>query len=356
MIVDAEGRDLPTPAYRVHVNGEELPRATVRDVISVDVHQVTEGPGSFSITLVNVDPATLAVTWSDDEMFSLGNEVRIEMGYGSESELVILGEVVGIEPEFLPDETPKVTVRGYDRLHRLMRGRRARAFTQVKESDIARELASEAGLSAEVTDSELTLEHVLQVQHTDYEFLAERALRTGYELFVRGDTLYFRPPATGASSELTLALGSDLLEFYPRLSAAGLVGGAGVRGWNAKEKASIHGAARTGDEVAGMGDESGASAADDVFGERTDTTATPVVVSQGEADRTARARFDRMALSYVTAEGVCLGRPDIKAGECVEVAGVGTRFGGRYYVTSVRHTYTPRSGYRTRVWMRRNAT
>jgi phage protein D len=40
----------------------------------------------------------------------------------------------------------------------------------------------------------------------------------------------------------------------------------------------------------------------------------------------------------------------------IEIAGIGTRFSGDYYVTSVLHSYTRRDGYVTRFEVRRNAS
>jgi phage protein D len=63
-----------------------------------------------------------------------------------------------------------------------------------------------------------------------------------------------------------------------------------------------------------------------------------------------------MALDYIQGEGACLGRADLKAGIVVNVTGLGKRFSGAYYVTSVTHTFAPKRGYMTTFSVRRNAT
>jgi phage protein D len=79
------------------------------------------------------------------------------------------------------------------------------------------------------------------------------------------------------------------------------------------------------------------------------------VFSQAEADGMARGRFDEMALAYISGEGLCVGRTDLRAGTVISMLGLGQRFSGLYYLTSVTHSYSPSRGYITAFSVRRNA-
>ena len=83
--------------------------------------------------------------------------------------------VTGLEPHFSFGHQPTFTVPGYDRRHRFGRGRKTRTFVQQKDSDIAAQIAGEAGLHAQSIDSSVTHEYILQANQTDMEFLQERA-------------------------------------------------------------------------------------------------------------------------------------------------------------------------------------
>lgn len=356
---DAEGL---APEVRIRVDGQDLPLEAEADLIEVSVLQDVSAPGMFAIRLLNWDLDKLQFTWSDDPLFSEGAEVEILMGYAGDLQPVFAGEVTGLEPEFCADETPAVTVRGYDRAHRLLRGRKTRSFTQVKDSDIAAQVAQEAGLTPEAEDTGVTLEYVLQHNQNDLEFLQARARRIGYEVWVEDKTLKLRPRPSDESEVLTLDLEEDLLEFFPRLSAVGLAAEVEVRGWSPKDKDAVLGKAGAADAGSTMGGKTGgldvaakafnaADAADAAVAVSVDRP-----VSQGEADQIARGRLREMALSYVTGEGVAAGRSDLKAGTVVKIEGCGQRFSGLYYLASVRHSYTPKRGYRTAFTVRRNAT
>ena len=70
----------------------------------------------------------------------------------------------------------------------------------------------------------------------------------------------------------------------------------------------------------------------------------------------AKAGYNAEALSFVSGEGVCYGRADLRSGKVVKIEGIGQRFSGNYYLTSVRHRYTPQRGYYSYFNVRRNAS
>ena len=356
MLPSAGARGL-VPAFRVRINGAALPPAAAEDLLTAAVYDDVEAPGMFVLRLVNWDMDRLRVTWSDDDLFAAGNVVEIEMGYVDQLERVMAGEITGLEPEFNADEVPTLTVRGYDRRHRLLRGRTTRSFTGVKDSDIASRIASERGLTARAEDTGVTLDYVLQHDQTDWEFLQERARRIAYEVVVEDRTLHFRPRRHTESALLTLTRTDDLIEFYPRLSTLSQVGQVAVRGWSPSDKAPIVARAGAGAEATTMGGTTtGPAAADRAFGQTRAAGGDRPVFSQAEADQLARGQLDDLALAYIGGEGLCDGRTNLRAGAVAQLEGLGRRFSGRYYVTSTTHTYAPLRGYRTAFTVRRNAT
>src|SRR5262249_2565147 len=145
--------------------------------------------------------------------------------------------------------------------------------------------------------------------------------------------------------------------FFPRLTVLTQVGQVAVQGWDPKTKAEIIGQARTGDETAMMGGTTiGPAAAEQAFGQARTARVNRPGFSRAEADHMALGQFKEMALGYITGEGMCIGRTDLRAGTVVQIDGLGQRFSGLYYVTATTHTYLPNHGYRTAFTVRRNAT
>ncbi|AFY47151.1 phage protein D [Nostoc sp. PCC 7524] len=354
MPIDAS---LLNPRLQIFVQGKPLKTDIELDLISALVSEDLEAPSMFELRLVTWDIIKQQMTWVDDTVFDVGNEVEIKMGYEDDIQTVIVGEITGLEPEYTLDDLPILVVRGHDLRHRLLRGRHTKSFLKIKDSEVVNQIARTNGLTAKVTDSKVKLEYILQHNQTDWEFLNERAKRIGYEVAIDENILYFRPHQNTQDKLLTLTYPEKLQEFIPRLSTMNQVQKVEVRGWISKDKKEVIGKAGVGQEGDTMGGStSGAKAVKKAFGESSQTIVSQPVSSKEEADNMALGQFQDMAIAYITGEGACQGNPKLRAGKVIEISGVGKRFGGLYYLNSVEHSYIWDQGYRTSFTVRRNAT
>ncbi|MFY1671342.1 phage late control D family protein [Plantactinospora sp. WMMB334] len=344
------------PDFEIQCGGVRLPPEAHRDVESVTVLEDLNALSMFTVTLKNWDARRLAVTWSDATLFAVGTEVRISLGSVRELYPVMVGEVTSLEPAFDAGRTPMLTVRGYDLRTRLFRRQRTRTFTGTRDSAIARQVAADAQLRAEVTDTRATLDYVLQNNQTDLEFLQQRAKVIGYEIFVRDRVLYFRPPQHGRPPAAKLGVGGEISRFTPRLRALAQVAEHSVRGWDVTGKRAVVSTARAGAESSTMGGAAtGPQQAGRVFDGAVSATVDLRVPDRERADEIATGHFDERALTYITGEVECGGEPRLRAGEVVEIEGAGAAFSGAYYVVSASHSVTAQQGYRTSLEVRRNA-
>ncbi len=341
--------------FTLHVNGQPLPMDTETQMVSITVEEDVNLPGMFALELIQLDDSRSTIPLLDDAQFAPGGAIEIQLGYVKQMQTVLKGEITALEPEFNISRSPGLIVRGYDHRHRLQRGRKTRTFVQQKDSDIATQLANDAGLSPQVTDSEVTHEYILQADQTDLAFLQERARRIQYEVLINDKTLIFQPSSNNASANLTLSLLDDLLEFSPRLSLMGQVSEVKARGWNLKDKTVLIGQA-TATAVAAMGGtQNGAAIAQSTFGDILDGVSQYPGMNQAELDQLAKACLNHTALTLITGEGSCLGHPDVRAGKVITINGIGTRFSGDYYVTAASHRYVNGS-YTTHFTVQRNAS
>lgn len=345
------------PDFDILINGSPLSVEMESHVIGVTVEEDVILPSMFAIEMTGSASQASDLAWLDDAKFAIGNEVEIRIGYANDLATVMIGEITVLEPEFTQNRAPSLIIRGYDRRHRLQRGCKTRTFTKQKDSDIAAKIASEANLTAQVTDSKVVHEYVLQANQNDLAFLQERARSIEYEIVVENKTLIFRPVGNAASEIVTLSLSSELLEFYPRLSSMQQVSEVRVQGWNFKEKNGITALAKSGDEVSKMGGQkTGSKLVESTFGTAVQVISDRPVVTQGSADQLAKAQFNQKILTLISGEGVSFGRTDIKAAKVIKIDGIGQRFSGQYYVTNVSHRYRPAKGYYTHFNVQRNAT
>ncbi|MCP4341410.1 MAG: phage late control D family protein [Desulfobulbaceae bacterium] len=355
-MAERQGIDTLIPDLQVRIDEQDIVSEVRADLISVSVLEDVNSIGTFTFTLLCWDGVEMQVKWIDDDMFETGNNVEIKMGYRDDLKTLFKGEITGLEPEFPEDAPPTLTVRGYDRRHRLMGKIKTRTFTNMKDSDIAGQIAGDWGLTPETEDSQVTIDYVLQHNQSDLEFMQSRAQRIGYEVVISDRTLYFRARRNSGNATVTLRREVELIDFSVRLSIIGQVEEVFVRGWDPSKKQEYVARSAAGEEPLMGNSATGSTAARQAFGNTGETSVDRPVLSQAEADQLAASRLKEIAMTYIEGYGLCIGIADLRAGELVEIEGVGRRFSGPYYVTSAEHRYSPSSGYRTAITVRRNAT
>ncbi len=316
------------------------------DLIEVVVDTSLYLPGMFTV-LVS-DPK---LKWVDDGGIDVGKSVEISMkqkqdGGGKEGTL-ISGEITALEPEFSAQGRTALLIRGYDKAHRLHRGKKTRTFTNQKDSQIVSTIVGEAGLSASVDQTPVQYDYVLQNNQTNMEFLQSRAERLGYHIYVADGTLYFKKGKASQGDGPTLTLGNELRLFRPCWTAAHQADQVTVKSWDvtAKKAISSNVAPDSGLKQGGM-TTTGGAAAKSAFGAAEAVVTAQPVFTVDEAKALATGLSDDIGREFIEAEGTCYGDPDVKAGWKITIANVGTRFSGKYFVTSATHVYN-KDGYHT---------
>lgn len=329
------------------VNGKKL-LDEVEDLLSVVVDTGLNMPLMFSIELnVRLDEETGKVQYIDDtDRFVPGQEVEIKIETDELADEpgtvvgVFKGEIVALEPRFNEGGGASLLIRGYDKAHRLTRGRKTVTYLDQKDSDIAKTLAGNAGLSPEADATATTHDYVLQDNETDWEFLVSRARRNGFCVYCEDQKLYFKKEPPGGEAA-KLVWGLNLRKFNSRVSTAGQVSEVVVRGWDPNTQKPIVGKATSlkADQPKPGGGEKGPDVAKSGFGAAEEVVVELPVADQGEAQALAQGIFDEIGRGFIEADCESMGDPRIRAGVLVTLENLGQRFSGEYRVTRAVHRY-----------------
>lgn len=308
-------------------------------------------PDMFTIEVHDDD-----LEFVDANTIDLGKPVEItieapehESGTGTAAPLIKMGEITSIEPHFAESHRATLLIRGYDKSHRLHRGRKTRTFTKAKDSDIIGKIAKEAGLKVDADVTSVQHDYVLQNNQTNMEFLLDRARRNGYQAFVDAGKLYFKKadfklPGDGPEVEW----GTQLLNFRPRMSGVHQADTGVVMSWDSKAKKAITAkASAPAAKYQGGITKTGGAASKSAFKGKAEAVVVERPMNKvDDAKALATAVITEINREFVQAEGECFGDPRIRAGKTITISGVGDRFSGEYLVTASTHIY--RAGrYRT---------
>ncbi len=323
------------------IGGSNASEEIMNSLITMEVDDSLLLPDMFSISLR--DPS---FKWTDSDTFEVGKQVEISAKNGNGTTKLLSGEITAIEPEF--GAIPTVLIRGYDQSHRLHRTRQTKTYIQETDSDIAKKVARQCGLKADVESTREVHEYICQDNQTDMEFLQNRAKNIGFRMYVEDGKLYFRSAPQTEPTVPVLEWGVNLIEFQARMSTAQQVTEVTVRGWDPKTKKEIIGQASTPQDTPQVNEtRSGGNVAKRAFNiDSKEIIVNRPVSTQAEADDMAQSICDEMGNAFIQAEGTCLGNPAVSAGTFVELKGVGKRFSGKYRITNAIHRYD-NSGYYT---------
>lgn len=330
--------DVFIPSFKIAVNGSAISEDLWNNIHSITVESEINLPTMFNIVM-EVPDEELKENWEGIDMavFKPGNPVKISMGADDALELMS-GEITALDISF--DSSPKVEIRGYDKMHRLRFGTKTRSFTEKKDSEIVSTIASEAGLSANAEATTTIYPYIFQNNQSNYAFLLERAYRIGYELMVDKDKLIFRKSKEGESpgSTYTFKYGVNLESFH--LSLGTLIRGSEVevRGWDIKQKKEIvHKATASNADSKMGGSKSGHEFSSSI-------KASPIsvlydsVLDAKDAENIAKAIHNNTLEAFITGVGLYTGDVQIKPGITVKIEGIGDKFSGTYYVYSTIHS------------------
>ncbi len=273
---------------------------------------------------------------------------------------LMTGEVTAIG--FDLDESGTYTeVRGYDKSHRLFRGRRVAAYPNMTLADIVRKIAQRAGLDVGDVDNVSGFggqqdTQISQDNVSDWEMLSRLAALVGAQTGVSDGKVFFKlpdPPASAPSTStkattdpLVLEAHRTLISLRASITAAEQVPSVEVRGWDIQNKRklsatstpTIAGTQLTGTDPVQLANK---------FGAPSFLAADLPYRVQAEVQAGADALAAQLGGVCAELSGVAKGNPKLRAGTAVTLANVGDAFAGKYTLTGTRHLFADHVGYTT---------
>jgi phage protein D len=317
------------PDCRVSVGGKKLSIDMDAQLTKVEVDLDVDLFGQCR--LVFNDPALKLIDGTD---FQSGTHIKVEIGFAARMQKVFEGEVVALEPQFRRDMPPSLRVVCQEGLHRLALSQMTRAFNNVDDKQIVRQIATEHGLSGQAPSG--SKQHVLQGNVTDAVFLRRMAQKHGNHLRIEGKKLIIGPPPKGA--QLTIGPGDGARKVKVRIQTNSQVGEVAVHGYDPKTKKEIVGRAK------GQG----------VIGEGARTYGKGKTLSfaghehqpmdQATAESMAKGRMRKLAEGHVVASIEAIGDPRMLPGATVKLEKLGAQIDGSYRIEKALHLFN-KHGY-----------
>lgn len=335
--LETEFKGMNGPAFKIEVEGQDLTGKHHMAISDVIAETSVEAADLCSFTVTNgYNYPDRCFNWLD--IVKVGKKISVKMGYVDVLATVFEGYITQVTLDFSEGSAPLMRVSAMDGSFMLMKGRKTRLWLQKKHSEIASEIAGKYGLAKAVKDTPIKYDTVDQSGEdgqSDYEFLQYMADVNGYEFFVSGYTLYFRPLNSEKTEIAELTIGADLEGFSVTTDIGAQVGGVVVNGFSAKPE-NITGKA-TAIVKLGSGKTDGTAEVAKLNKDETMVEIHGPVVDQKEAENWAKGCLNRVGMKYVQGYGSIKGIPYFRAGRHIKIKGFWKDGGRTLYLNSVKH-------------------
>ncbi|MEZ4611594.1 MAG: hypothetical protein R2838_15390 [Caldilineaceae bacterium] len=313
-------------------DGTEVSPDVLGRVLEITVDQHVHLPHMFSLRFY--DPGMKLL---DEGPFDLATPVTIRAKDVAGKQFTLIeGEVTALEPEFGEGMIAELVVRGYDASHRLYRMPKSTTYLNVKDSDIARQLAKEAGLKADVEATATVYEHIYQHNQSDLRFCnSERISVTS----ASSPTKRYISRSRRKRLRPLRSHGAMISAFSPRMTVTEQAPETLIQVGRAQERAHSRAKYRKGELIRRPAKRKQGSVGEQLWKNRM-TVVHENVVSQAEADIVATARQNELSGAFVEADGEAIRRPDVQAESGDDRKRLGQVIQRRLLATRVTHRYT----------------
>ncbi|MFI3227523.1 MAG: hypothetical protein R3Y09_08950 [Clostridia bacterium] len=320
--------DFVLPAYKITVGGTQIltDSASALQYLEVTLSVEDTGSAHFFITQ-EYDRSSSSFEGSLKSTLKTGKIVEIYLGYNSDTTLVFKGFIGALDVVFDAEDSLGFEVLAFDARWLMKTDNLPYVFYEkANYSDIATEILTRyktlATPKVDSTSDKLT-ELVVQKEN-DYDFLTKTlALKTGCELFVVADELYFRKK-TSESAFYTIDISSGLKYFSKSDKYL-------------NKSIEVQGLDLAFSEVISSTVTAKNSNQTDVISASTSVYTFEDCLTASEAKTIASSIQTSLQNECSTAKGIVIGLPEIVPGRYVEISKLDSTVNDKYYIVEVIH-------------------
>ena len=289
-----------------------------------------------TILLLDGDPSKQNFPLSNQDFFTPGKKLEIDIGYESKVENVFKGIVVKNSITIRESGASFLEVTCKHPIVKLTTRKTNRSFYDVTDRDAVSQLLEETGVKYQVSDME-SVKHMqlVQFESTSWDFIVSRADSNASLVFFDAEKCYVQRPSLKEKETINCTYGSNVLRFDAGMDSEAQFPGVQSRSWSSADQEVI---SRDGTES--FTNEIGnitTKKLSEVLNNEPFPLQHSANLSDQELSAWAESRATKNELSKVQGSVTVLGTSKIYPGKVIQLSGFGDRFSGKAYVTGVRH-------------------
>jgi len=322
----------------------------IKDVYQVADVQVSKEINRIPIAKVMIiDGSAVQENFeiSESKDFLPGKDIEIKAGYHGKNSTVFKGIIVKHGIRVKNNKSSFLVVTCNDEAVKMTIARNSEQYLGQKDSDVIRDLIRNANLKADVSST--SAKHEQQIKHyaSDWDYIVTRAEVNGQIVIVDDGNVRVEAPQYRAP-ELVVRYGDTLAEIDAEIDARTQLPSVKAHGWDPAQQKLVSGDSNE-PRVNKQGDITGKKLVE-VLNLKSFEMQSSETVAKSELDTWANAQLLRSRLARIRGGVTFPGNAKPKPGLLIALDGIGKRFNGDAFISSVRHNieageWTTRVGF-----------
>ena len=316
-------------------NGTQLDDSIA--IVSVTVSKTIKKIPTARIVFLDGDMPNRDFPVSNTDDFKPGSEIKINAGYDENEETIFQGVIFKHSIKITEDNYARLVIECRDKAVGMTIGRKNANYVDSKDSDIITKLiGNHSGLSSDVDATTTSFKEIVQYYCTDWDFLISRAEVNGLLVIVEDGKVMAKAPDTGATPQLKVTYGEDLIEFDAEMDARTQLTAVKGVSWDLKTQAVVESKEVSSQTLNEQGDLNSTELAK-VFSPKSLRLQTSAPMEKTALEKWADGQQLKAGLARIQGRMKFQGSPKAKVGTLIELEGVGNRFNGKVFVSAVNH-------------------
>ncbi|TDG95540.1 type VI secretion system tip protein VgrG [Cardinium endosymbiont of Culicoides punctatus] len=288
------------------------------------------------VVLYDGDIQTQTFSIANAKIFSIGDKLSIQAGYGDSLEQIFEGVIakLAIQSNGLVPSTLTVTCR--DAAYKTTISPKTIHFEKSKDSDLFKKiLGAYSGLKSKFETTGIIHENISQHEISDWDFLNIRAEANGQVIVVNDGEISIKKPKTTGKGAFSYTYGVDFVDFEVEIDSKDQWAGATAVSWDSGKQ----------NIISAKADEPGEQSMGDVSYKKL-TSATQqdsISISHGgildnsEIKTLATSVLNRRRIAKIRGSVTIPGNAALRSDQLITITKGASHFSGDAYVSGVHH-------------------
>lgn len=325
----------PTLHLTIKVDG-----SVIKDyypIVSVHIVQEINRISSAEIIVIDKIAESEELPISDSNDFIPGNDLEILAGYGETGEQSIFkGVIVKQAIRLNAGSGFNLVITCKHKAVMMTFNRTEQEYENTLDSDIISGIIGKYGLSCTIDSTSSQQEVSFQKLATDWDFILSRAEFYGYITILENEKIVIGKPKLDGDPLLRLTAGESMISFKAELNAEKQSPSLDASAWNPENQELIKSQAT--EPTINIQGNLDAKKLSDKLNQTKLSLSSVTPMPQEDLKTWADGRLLMIRLNAIKGLVTFMGNADVKVGGLIQLEGVGDRFNGKAFVSSIIHT------------------